>query len=746
MGDAAPPQPPASAFVPRLHGAIVERLRARIALCRRHHSSCESRYQRGQAENSDREHESTLHLLSIVQQGSGSRKVKGSRASAQQQAESSGRLNGEQKPQSGAGAEPRSSTRIALHGTLRRKIEGHPPEYNPKLNRLSGEVLSSVYKRLCVEGNALGDPGYVFGDEPATSGNHLMGHSMSRKDSDRTSQGIGECRDLFSLTLKEMKKEPEEVHSCGSAVGGGGGVVFGFKEECGGQIDPDLQELFDELTKSVPPLSDPDFEKILKQDDSFSLDLDGAGSLAVGEPCPPMQKVIKVEYSPGYVQDPGGSPGPDFPMAASSSTSRGAPITAGSSQDSQGSSGASRGLAAWLQVSHAEQLKQMAANQVPAMLHVRQQGALCWPPELSTTLGLAAGCQSGSRTQGPPLAPLNESLVELSRHGGPSFKDCNRSDSVSLRGSMMAAPQRKQQHSIAAQSQNPPGHFRNQHLPIPVSPGLAQKRLTGLHLQPDQQRQEKMNVPDHLACHLSNPPPDYKQPRANLAEVVQTNHYSGDISASSPQTPLSTVSTLSGFYGNHLLVCQDAKVTASSSSKRYTSGPEYHQGAYGRPTNMNRLEQQGDPLRPVTREGPMGHRGDTMVTNSMAASTAGWDLPPVPRAFPDMRHGNFESHPFSHIAMAMLPVNGLPVGAAREPVPRVSQVHSLTTGGRFSGPGNTHGRHSGSQSLNFLPDGDGVGPGGSAESDFIDSLLKSGSGNDDWMKDINLDEILGGHT
>ena len=36
--------------VPQLHSAIVERLRARIELCRRHHSTCENRYQRGQAE------------------------------------------------------------------------------------------------------------------------------------------------------------------------------------------------------------------------------------------------------------------------------------------------------------------------------------------------------------------------------------------------------------------------------------------------------------------------------------------------------------------------------------------------------------------------------------------------------------------------------------------------------------------------------------------------------------------------
>ncbi|KAF0030129.1 hypothetical protein F2P81_016860 [Scophthalmus maximus] len=95
--------------VPQLHNAIVERLRARIELCRRHHSTCESRYQRGQAESSDREHESTLHLLNIVHQGPGSRKTKGGRAANQQPPEYS-RSNGEQKGAEGA---QKSSTRIA---------------------------------------------------------------------------------------------------------------------------------------------------------------------------------------------------------------------------------------------------------------------------------------------------------------------------------------------------------------------------------------------------------------------------------------------------------------------------------------------------------------------------------------------------------------------------------------------------------------------------------------------------------
>lgn len=96
--------------VPQLHSAIVERLRARIELCRRHHSTCENRYQRGQAESSDREHDSTLHLLNIVHQGPGNRKTKGGRGSNQQPPEYS-RANGEPK---GAEGEQKISTRIAV--------------------------------------------------------------------------------------------------------------------------------------------------------------------------------------------------------------------------------------------------------------------------------------------------------------------------------------------------------------------------------------------------------------------------------------------------------------------------------------------------------------------------------------------------------------------------------------------------------------------------------------------------------
>lgn len=112
-GSIAPIATSRGSAVPQLHSAIVERLRARIELCRRHHSTCESRYQRGQAETSDREHESTLHLLNIVHQGPGNRKSKGNRSSSQQTSDFN-RANGEHKVHSVSEAESKISSQIAV--------------------------------------------------------------------------------------------------------------------------------------------------------------------------------------------------------------------------------------------------------------------------------------------------------------------------------------------------------------------------------------------------------------------------------------------------------------------------------------------------------------------------------------------------------------------------------------------------------------------------------------------------------
>lgn len=77
------------------------------------------------------------------------------------------------------------------------------------------------------------------------------------------------------------------------------------------------------------------------------------------------------------------------------------------------------------------------------------------------------------------------------------------------------------------------------------------------------------------------------------------------------------------------------------------------------------------------------------------------------------------------------PEQRVPAGSFSEPSPSSSSYH------------NNRANH---LTFDFLPEGDNTVPGINTDSDFIDSLLKSGSGNDDWMKDINLDEILGSHS
>lgn len=80
-----------------------------------------------------------------------------------------------------------------------------------------------------------------------------------------------------------------------------------------------------------------------------------------------------------------------------------------------------------------------------------------------------------------------------------------------------------------------------------------------------------------------------------------------------------------------------------------------------------------------------------------------------------------------------------------------SQPPSLTPG-NFPSPnqssrafqGTDHGSDLAFDFLNQQTDN--MGPALNSDADFIDSLLKTEPGNDDWMKDINLDEILGNNS
>uniref|UniRef100_UPI003AADF9D3 mastermind-like protein 2 n=1 Tax=Centroberyx gerrardi TaxID=166262 RepID=UPI003AADF9D3 len=511
--------------VPQLHSAIVERLRARIELCRRHHSTCENRYQRGQAESSDREHESTLHLLNIVHQGPGNRKAKGSRGSNQQPPEYS-RANGEQKPQ-GSEGEQKISTRIALQGSLRRKIEGHAPGHAPKQNGLSCGLSGSDFKRVRVDTSGLG---HGPCNHNLTQSQSLQGASaigMQRKNY-MMPHGVGS--DIFNMTLKEMKKEPVEVQSCGQS---NAEMIFDFKDEGSGQIDPDLQDLFDELTKSVPSLNDLEFEKMLKQDDTFGLDLGRPSSAgAAASLCSPMDKPIKTEYSPDYSQTHGGSPqlrpasaGPSFTLTSTSLATT--PTTAAQKANTQ--SGHPRAMPCWPEVSHAEQLKQMAANQQQpgSLLHHHHQtssgGLTSWSPAMSTHSSTSSFPQD--KVSGPaPLSQqrigsqskgINNCLFKSNGHNGSNHLDMKvlstkptlhfspkAPQSVSQPMPVMASSlnktsaQQQQQQQSSSTGQNQPHsahHFQNQQIPpsgaLCLQPKTIPQHGAGLPFKLSQQRQ-----------------------------------------------------------------------------------------------------------------------------------------------------------------------------------------------------------------------------------------------------------------
>ncbi|XP_069572407.1 mastermind-like protein 2 [Brachyistius frenatus] len=870
--------------VPQLHNAIVERLRARIELCRRHHSTCENRYQRGQVEGSDREHESTLHLLNIVHQGPGNRKTKGSRGSNHQPPEYN-RANGEQKVSDG---EQKISTRIALQGSLRRKIEGHAPGHPAKQNGLSCGFSGSDFKRVRVDTGGLGHGtcNHNLTQSHPMQGSSAMG--MQRKNY-MMPHGLGS--DIFNMTLKEMKKEPIEIQSCGQS---NAEMIFDFKEEGGGQIDPELQDLFDELTKSVPPLNDLEFEKMLKQDDTFGLDLGRPSSAgAAASLCSPMEKPIKTEHSPDFGQVHSGSPqlrpasaGPSFTLTSTSSTT--------TSQKANTQAGHPRALPCWPEISHAEQLKQMAANQQQppsSLLHHHHQtppvGLTSWAPAMSTHSStgtfpqdkIASPAPLSQQRIGSHSKGINNCLFKSNGHNGSHHLDMkvlstkptlhfspktphSTSQPMSIMTSAVNKTEQQQQAPSAGQNQPHSAlHFQNQQIstsaalclqpksvpaglpfrlsqqrqgvptgqrlptngslgvmsapsqPRPSAPNHQQKgpaKTPAIQRQLNQQQHtistsDKDNAHDQFNRHLTRPPPDYKQPRV-MVGVQQGNIFTGQNSSQSssngPENSLQSISC-------HLPSGSVSKMSPSPSDRRFGIGTDCHPSScinqFQQQNSHNRIGlNQSKPrfLGPNAQGKSFGmnsvtgvqHQRTTADLHSSAVPgqglgglmtnvsmswgsankqvTTGLGVRRLPNPLQSQGAQDMPNHPYQqrHIGppnqvapdIGMLPLNP----AIRDAGPRPTQAmmgspsavgnlnqaspEQRVPAGNFAEPGPNSGSYQNNRAnrltFDFLPEGDNTVPGINADSDFIDSLLKSGSGNDDWMKDINLDEILGSHS
>ncbi|XP_075707624.1 mastermind-like protein 2 [Rhinoderma darwinii] len=409
MGETAPPQAPAGSLAigvsnvgllgggtvaPRLHSAIVERLRARIAVCRQHHLNCEGRYERSRAESSDRERENTLQLLTLVQHGQGSRKgSKHSKSSCaappdyrhhqqpQLRGDDGNDINGGQQASNGLGQ--RNSALIALQGSLKRRLVVNvSPTNNKRSNGVSDNAFLDFKKIKSNECISMGQNMYhaVDGVNQSINGAMPMDQAMHRKNGNTASN------DMFNSTLKDIKKEPGENLSCSKHLDSclSHENMFRYGDDNGEQLmDPELQELFNEFTYiSVPPMSDIELQNMInitiKQDEPFNIDIGQQNQRNTSSSLPMDKVVIKSEYSPCLnptrVSSPQMRPsstGPTFTMSSSPLASSPSTTVAQNQGQSKVSSCVNR-LSNWQELSHAQQLKQMAANRQHNLIQQHQ--------------------------------------------------------------------------------------------------------------------------------------------------------------------------------------------------------------------------------------------------------------------------------------------------------------------------------------------------------------------------------------
>ncbi|NXS61881.1 MAML1 protein, partial [Brachypteracias leptosomus] len=301
-----PPCPMAEFVVPR-HSAVMERLRRRIELCRRHHSACESRYQAVSPERLELERQQTFALHQRCLQ------AKAKRAGKHRQ-----------PPPAPPPPAPPPPAAAQLHETVKRKLDSAASPQNGDQQNGYGDVFS-VSKKLRrddglggVGGSSNGMPPVSplhhldkksgNGDTLQLNGKHPMGlDGISKKclpDSSLQMNGGGDADDSFPLSLnKELKQEPVDDLPC-MITGAGGSISQN-------NLMPDLnlneqewKELIEELNRSVP---DEDMKDLFNEDFDEKKDADSSNSAA--QTPLPQDINIKTEFSPApFEQEQMGSP------------------------------------------------------------------------------------------------------------------------------------------------------------------------------------------------------------------------------------------------------------------------------------------------------------------------------------------------------------------------------------------------------------------------------------------------------
>ncbi|XP_072846176.2 mastermind-like protein 1 isoform X1 [Pogona vitticeps] len=350
-----PPFPMAEFAVPR-HTAVMERLRRRIELCRRHHSACESRYQAVSPERLELERQQTFALHQRCLQAKAKRAGKhrqpplpppaapppaapaqpppppppppapapGS-ASTSASSDRPG-VNGLDTDTAGGDQQHgRSSALIAqLHETVKRKLDSSVSPQNDDQQNGYGDMFS-VPKKLRHDDNLGGltsssngippvsplhqlDSKPSSGDTLQLNGKHSMGlEGINKKclpDSSLQLNGSNDADDSFALVInKDLKQEPPDDLPC-MITGPGSSISQNNLMSDLNLNEQEWKELIDELNRSVP---DEDMKDLFTEDFEEKKDVDSSNSAA--QTPLPQDIIIKTEFSSAdFEQEQMGSP------------------------------------------------------------------------------------------------------------------------------------------------------------------------------------------------------------------------------------------------------------------------------------------------------------------------------------------------------------------------------------------------------------------------------------------------------
>ncbi|XP_003404751.1 mastermind-like protein 1 isoform X1 [Loxodonta africana] len=310
-----PPCPMAEFALPR-HSAVMERLRRRIELCRRHHSTCEARYEAVSPERLEleRQHTFALHQRCIQAKAKRAGKHRQPPAPAPAPAPAQ-RLDTADGPEHGR---PVSH----LHDTVKRNLDSATSPQNGDQPNGYGDLFPGHKKTrreaplgVAVPANGLppasprGQPDKPpGGDALQPSGKHSLAlDSVNKKclaDSSLHLNGGSNPSDSFPMSLnKELKQEPVDDLPC--MIAGAGGSISQSN------LMPDLnlneqewKELIEELNRSVP---DEDMKDLFNEDFEEKKDPESSSS---NTQTPLAQDInIKTEFSPAaFEQEQLGSP------------------------------------------------------------------------------------------------------------------------------------------------------------------------------------------------------------------------------------------------------------------------------------------------------------------------------------------------------------------------------------------------------------------------------------------------------